>query len=364
LSHRETPPSRRFREGSGDLAGRSDISATVGREALRGDRGAENPLPFISVIVPNWNGARFLPGCLESLRSQRYGRFEVLVVDNGSTDGSDHLVPERFPEFRLVRLECNKGFAAAVNEGIRRSEGDLVALLNNDAEAEVDWLERLADAALRHPEAGFFACKILLYDRRDVIHSAGDFYSKDGVPGNRGVWQVDRGQFDREEWVASACGGASAWRRTLFEDVGLFDESLFMYCEDVDMSLRAQLRGHRCLYVPSARVYHRLSATGGGETASFYCGRNFITVAVKNLPGGIIRRYLGALIGTQLRFAVHSMRHLRERAARARLRGQMAGLLEMPRTLDRRRAVQAGRKVPEAYLLSLLREAESTLERS
>ena len=323
-----------------------------------------NPAPFISVIVPNWNGSRYLAGCLASLRSQRYRQFEVLVVDNGSTDGSDRMVPERFPEFRLVSLDSNRGFAAAVNEGIRRSKGELVALLNNDAEAEEGWLERLAEASVVHPEAGFFACKILLYDRRDVIHSAGDFYTKDGVPGNRGVWQRDEGQFDREEYVPAACGGASGWRRDLLEDVRLFDESLFMYCEDVDLSLRAQLRGHRCLYLPGARVYHRLSATGGGETASFYCGRNFITVAVKNLPSEVLRRNWAALIRTQARFAVHSIWHFREKAARARLRGQIAGALQIPKRLGQRRALQEARRVPESYLLSLLREPEPTIERS
>lgn len=323
-----------------------------------------SPAPFISVIVPNWNGARYLPGCLDSLRAQSYRRFEVLVVDNGSTDGSDRMVVEHYPEFRLLPMGRNLGFAAAVNEGIRRSTGELMALLNNDAEAEVDWLQRLAEGADAHPEAGFFACKILLYDRRDVIHSAGDFYSRDGVPGNRGVWQRDLGQFDREEYVPAACGAASGWRRSLFDDVGLFDESLFMYCEDVDLSLRAQLRGHRCLYLPGARVYHRLSATGGGEIASYYCGRNFITVALKNLPPGVIRRYWRAMVRSQAVFAVHSIRHLREKAARARLRGQAAGLLEIPRRLAQRRAIQKGRCVPEEYLLDLLREPESTLERS
>ena len=323
-----------------------------------------DPAPFISVVIPNWNGASYLAGCLESLRRQGYDRFEVLVVDNGSTDGSDRMVEERYPEFRLVPMGRNLGFAAAANEGIRRSGGDLVALLNNDAEADPDWLAALAEGAANHPEADFFACKILLSDRRDVIHSAGDFYCRDGVPGNRGVWQRDEGQFDREEYVPAACGAASGWRRSLFEDVGLFDESLFMYCEDVDLSLRAQIRGHRCLYLPGARVYHRLSATGGGEVASFFCGRNLISVAVKNLPGAVFRRYWPAFVRSQALFAVHSMRHLRERAARARLRGQAAGVLEVPRRLGQRRAIQRGRLVPENYLLSLLREPESSIERS
>jgi GT2 family glycosyltransferase len=320
--------------------------------------------PFASVVIPNWNGAAYLPGCLDSMRSQSYRRFEVLVVDDGSTDGSDRMVAERYPEFRLVSLRSNRGFARAANEGIRAARGDLAVLLNNDAEADQDWLARLADAAVTHPEAGFFACKILLHDRREVIHSAGDFYGADGVPGNRGVWQRDEGQFDREEYVTAACGAASAWRRSLLDDVGLLDESLFMYCEDVDLSLRAQMMGHRCLYVPAARVYHRLSATGGGKLASYYCGRNFIAVAVKNLPSAALRRHWRALVGMQIAFAVHSIRHLREPAARARLRGQVAGLLGIPGRLAQRRAVQGRRRVPDDYLLSLLRAPGSSIERS
>ena len=306
------------------------------------------------MIIPNWNGNRYLPGCLDSLRSQSYRRFEVLVVDNGSSDGSDRMVPERYPEFRLIPLGSNLGFAAAVNEGIRHAKGELIALLNNDAEAEADWLATMAAAAADHPEAGFFACKILLYDRRDLIHSAGDYYRADGVPGNRGVWEKDAGQFDREEYVLSACGAASGWRRQLFDDVGLFDESLFMYLEDVDLSLRAQMRGHRCLYLPASRVYHRLSATGGGEIASYYCGRNFIAVVLKDLPYSIIRVNWASLVGAQATFALHSVRHVREKAARARLRGQLAGLWEIPRRLAQRRAIQKGRRVPDSYIASML----------
>ena len=323
-----------------------------------------DPTPSISVVIPNWNGARYLAGCLESLRAQSYRHFEVLVVDNGSTDGSDRLVAEGYPEFRWEPLGKNYGFAVACNEGIRRSTGDLVALLNNDAEADPDWLAELARGAAEHPEAGFFACKILLFDRRDTIHSAGDFYCLDGVPGNRGVWQRDEGQFDREEPVLSACGAASGWRRGLLEEVGLFDESLFMYCEDVDLSLRAQLRGHGCLYLPEARVYHRLSATGGGETASYYCGRNLVWVAIQNLPDTLLRRYWPAIVRSQAGFAVNSIGHFREKAARARLRGQVAGLLGIPRRLGRRRAIQKERCVPDSYLLSLLREPQLSNERS
>lgn len=312
--------------------------------------------PFISVIIPNWNGARYMPGCLDSLRAQSYRNFETIVVDNGSTDGSDCLVEEKYPEVRLLRMGRNLGFAAGVNEGIRSAQGDLIALLNNDAEADPEWLAVLASAAREHHEAGFFACKVLLFDRRDHIHSAGDFYGRNGVPGNRGVWEKDTGQYDREEFVLAACGAASGWRRSLLEDVGPFDESLFMYCEDVDLSLRAQLRGYRCLYLPGSRVYHRLSATGGGETASYYCGRNFLAVVIKDLPYSIIRSAWASILATQAGFAIDSLRHFREKAARARLRGQLAGLRGFSSRLAQRREIQASKRVADSYIMSMLEQ--------
>ena len=124
---------------------------------------------------------------------------------------------------------------------------------------------------------------MLLFDQRDHIHTAGDYFTRDGRAGNRGVWQTDDGQFDREEYVFSACGGSSVYRRALLDQVGLLDDDFFFSLEDVDLGWRAQLAGWRCLYTPAAIVYHHLSATGGGVTASYYDGRNLIFVLVKDL---------------------------------------------------------------------------------
>lgn len=309
---------------------------------------------MISVIIPNWNGARYLPTCLDSLRRQTHTDCETIVVDNASTDESVALIARDYPEVRLLRLPTNRGLTGGVNAGIAVAQGETIALLNNDTEADPHWLAELARAIAAHPEAGMAASKMLLFDRRDIIHSAGDFYRTDGVPGNRGVWQHDKGQFDRQEPVFSACGGACAYRRAMLDDVGLLDESLFMYLEDVDLAWRAQLRGYGCIYVPTAIVYHRLSATGGGPIASFYCGRNFIAIIVKDVPGAIIRRHWPAIVRAQLGFAGESLRHFREPAARARLRGQLAGLAQLPLRLRQRRLVQAGRRVSDEYIASLL----------
>jgi len=307
-----------------------------------------------SVIVPSWNGVRFLPTCLDSLRAQTYSDLKVIVVDSASTDESVALIRRDYPEVRLIALTENRGFTGAVNAGIARAKGTLVALLNQDAEADPRWLEEMARAAFAHPEAGAIACKIMLFDRRDRFHSAGDNYRLDGIPVNRGVWQKDEGQYDTETEVFGACGGAAAYRRRVLDEIGWFDESFFMYCGDVDLAWRQQLAGWRTVYAPRAVAFHRLSASGGGVTASYYTGRNTIYVLVKNMPGALLGKYWRAILAAQLRTSADALRAWRGTAARARLRGQLAGLLTWPRMLGKRRAIQRSRRVSIAYLESLL----------
>ncbi|MBI2954363.1 MAG: glycosyltransferase family 2 protein [Chloroflexi bacterium] len=308
----------------------------------------------VSVVIPNYNGARLLPTCLEALREQTFRDFETIVVDNASTDDSVSLLRTRYPEVLVIEMSENRVFAGAVNAGIRRAGGDVIATLNNDTEADPRWIEELCLALERHPEASFAASKIVLFDRRDVLNSAGDLYGIDGVPGNRGVWEEDSGQYDREELVFGACAGAAAYRRIMLDDVGLFDEDLVAYCEDVDLNLRAQLRGHKCVYVPTANVSHRLSATGGGPLASFYCGRNFINVMIKNMPGPLIRKHWRAVLAAQLGFVWQSVTHFREPAARARLKGQLAAILQLRMMLRKRSVIQGTRRATDEYLESIL----------
>lgn len=295
---------------------------------------------MIDVIIPNYNGSAFLPVCLDSLRAQTRRDFTVTVVDDASTDDSVALIKSRYPEVQVFQLDQNRGFAAAVNAALTATHQPFVALLNNDTEADPHWLAALIGALERWSQFAFAASKLRLFDRRNVLHSAGDFYRPNGEPGNRGVWEEDRGQYDVYSEVFGPCAGAAAYRRSalelLAEDGRVFDEELVMYCEDVDLNLRARRKGLRTIFVPTAVVYHRLSASGGGALASYYCGRNFPLVWVKNMPSDLMRRYWPALIASQLRFALHSLRHIREPAARARLRGQLAGLRALPSFWSRR----------------------------
>jgi GT2 family glycosyltransferase len=294
----------------------------------------------IDVIIPNYNGAALLPTCLDALRRQSRRDFMVTVVDDGSTDSSLALLARDYPEVQLIRMDRNRGLAAAVNAAIRATAQPFVVLLNNDTEADPRWIEALIGALERYPAFSFAASKLMLFDRRDHIHSAGDYYQPDGVPGSRGVWERDQGQYDVIGEVFGACAGAAAYRRTalaaLAVDGQVLDEDLVMYCEDVDLNLRARLRGMRTIFVPTAVVYHKLSATGGGSLASYYCGRNFMLVWAKNMPPSLARRHWRGLLRSQIGLLAHALWHAREPAARARIRGQIDGLRNLPRFLRKR----------------------------
>ena len=282
---------------------------------------------MIDVIVPNYNGIQHLAICFDALRHQtRYDDMRVVMVDDASTDDSVAFVRANYPEVHVIVMPQNGGFVASCNAAIAASNAEYVVLLNNDTEVTPIWLAELIGALEKDTTYDIAASKLMLFDRRDVIHSAGDFYRVDGIPGNRGVWQNDAPQYRTQEEVFGACAGASAYRRRVIErlsvDGNFFDPDLTMYCEDVDLNLRARLHGLRTVFVPTAVVYHRLSATGGGALASYYCGRNFALVWLKNMPDALLRRYLGVMVWRQLALMGDSLWHIRGQAARARLRGQ------------------------------------------
>ncbi len=310
----------------------------------------------ISVAIANMNGRRYLAPCLQALAAQTRQPDEVVVVDSASADGSQELLATDFADVRLVDLQRRPGIAAAFNACVSHTRGDAVVLLNNDTEVAPGWLAALENEFTARARAGSFASKVLFARDRRTINAVGDFYTPEGRPGNRGVWEVDNGQYDRPAWVFGAMAAAALYRRTALDDVGPFDEGLGSYCEDVDWAFRAQLRGWPCRYVPEAVVYHHGSATGGGELASYSCGRNFPLVFVKNMPPPLYRRYFGRMLLRQSRDLLETLPHLREPAARARIRGQAAAIRALPDYLRRRRHVQRTRRVSAAAIERILGE--------
>lgn len=314
--------------------------------------------PLFSVVIPNWNGLKFLKTCLDALRAQTYPNIEVIIADNASTDGSQDFIRTHYPEVILIDMGYNSGFTGACNAGMKHAKGDVIALLNNDTEVDRHWAEAVMDAFARHPNIGTVASKMLLFDKRDHIHTTGDYFTVDGRAGNRGVWEKDEGQYDHEELVFSACGGSSAYRRAMLDQIGLLDDDYFFSLEDVDLGWRAQLAGWQCLYTPRAIVYHHLSATGGGVTASFYDGRNSIFVLYKNYPKALWRKYRGAIIKQQWRKAWDAIRAWRGKASRAKLRGMLAGIVALPKWRKKRIAIQNSRVISIDALEAILTKLE------
>jgi len=299
-------------------------------------------MPAISVVVPNWNGAHLLPVCLDSLRAQTFGDFEVVVVDDGSTDGSVALVRERYPEVRVVRLSRNVGFCRAANAGLRASGGEFAALINNDTEVDPRCLEELAAVMRADPGLGICAPKMVYYDDPGTINSAGHACGPDGVVVDIGRGQPDGEWFQRPREVLGACAGAALYRRRMLDEIGLFDPDFLMSYEDADLSWRAQLAGWRARYVPAAVVKHREGASRGiGSRQAVLLGlRNTVHVWAKDWPLGALVRHLPAL-----------WRGWRAAGAATVRRGQgdllpaaaAGALAQMPRMLARRRVIQGRR---------------------
>ncbi len=306
----------------------------------------------VVVIVPTYNGLRYLVPCLESLRRQTYRDFFVLVMDDGSDDGTADVLRALFPEVALVRFAKNRGLARAQNAAIATTCTEFVALLNNDTEAAPDWLDHLVRAADARLDAWAVAGKLRLFDRRSALHAAGDSFGVDGVPRNIGVWETDDGRWDDGRAIWGPQGGAALYRRSALDALSdercgtPFDESFFMYCEDVDLNWRARLRGFDTAFAPEAIVYHHVSATAGGALASYYVGRNMLAVLVKDMPGALLRNHWRRILRAQWGYCVESLRHGREPAARARLRGQFATVRMLPDLLRARRCLLSRRAVP------------------
>jgi GT2 family glycosyltransferase len=315
----------------------------------------DNPVPgLLSVVIPNWNGAHFLPTCLNALNKQTYPHIEVIVADNASTDGSQSILSEQYPDVQLLQLPDNRGFTGACNAGMKAACGEFICLLNNDTEVDSGWAANVIAAFADNDRIGSVASKMLLFDNRDHIHTTGDLFTVDGRAVNRGVWERDEGQYDQVERVFSACGGSAVYRRSMLDEVGLLDDDFFFSGEDVDIGWRAQLRGWHCLYTPHAIVYHHLSATGGGVTSSYYDGRNLVYILVKNVPASIWRQHGGKILRAQWKLALEALRAWRGEAARARLRGMASSLWAMPKLMKKRRAVQTSRTVSDTDIEQLL----------
>jgi len=327
--------------------------------------------PVLGVIVINWNRKELLRACLDSLARQTHRSFEVVVVDNGSTDGSASLVEETAKSFpvplSLIANSNNLGFCAANNQAILATHTELVALLNNDAEANPDWLEALERAIRKSDEAGMAASKILVWEDPTRIDKCGHLIYPDGQNRGRGSGQTDHGQFDRMEEVLWPDDCAAMYRRAMLEDVGGFDEDFFAYADDAELGLRARWAGWRCWYAPDAVVRHHRGATLGLGSARrlTLIERNRVLLAVKLFPGSLLwanGAYLLARIVAGMWAALRKRGETRHypgmagklTAGLALLRGTAAAIPLIPAMLRKRQAFRKKRRLTPQQMKKLL----------
>lgn len=315
----------------------------------------KNTLPKVTVVIVNWNAAHFLERCLAALMAQTVAPYEIILVDNASSDDSLDIV-RRIPLVRLLAQDKNLGFARANNLAIEAAsaESEWIALLNPDAFAAPSWLEALLAAAQANSDVSFFGSKLLTATDAAVLDGAGDAYHVSGL-----VWRMGHGalasSFPEEECeVFSPCAAAAMYKRNVLQEVGGFDEDFFCYVEDVDLGFRLRLAGHRCLYIPSSVALHVGSGTTGGQHSDFalYHGhRNLVWTYLKNMPGALFWVFLPLhLVMNLVALVVFGWRG----QGKVMFRAKRDAVLGLPRMWAKRRQLQLNRQVSWRAMLRVM----------
>jgi GT2 family glycosyltransferase len=303
----------------------------------------------VAIVIPTWNQSVLLAATLRSLQAQTFADFVTVVVDNGSTDDTLAMLARDFPAVRIIALPANSGFARATNLGLQASPEEILVCLNNDVECEPDWLAQLVEALDRMPDVGSVACRMLDAKRPGLIDAAGDAMSL--VAWNVGRGEPDGPRFQEPREILSACAGAAAYRRRVFETIGWLDESFFAWFEDVDLGIRAQLAGFRCWYEPRAVVRHWGSATGAtmSDRKVYFTVRNGLMLFFKTMP---LRRVLAW--GPLVLAWPWADSFMTGRPFAPTVKAWFAFWGRLPAVLKSRREVYAHRRVPVSRLVALL----------
>lgn len=323
--------------------------------------------PLISIIILNWNGKKYLKDCFDSLESQTYPNFEIILVDNGSEDGSVKFVRENFPQIKIIGNKKNLGFAKGNNIGIKLAKGKYIFVLNNDTKVEKNCLENLVEAAEKDDKIGMCAPKILSFGNPQIIDSVGLNIYFDGMSRGRGRMEIDDGKYNKIEEILFPSGCAALYRKTMIDEIGLFDENFFAYCEDTDLGLRGRLAGWKAILVPSATVYHHYSGSTEkySDFKAFLVERNHFWVALKNFPLSLLflvpfytlLRYFFTIYGILIKQGPAAKFHSSKLKLPLILIGAYISTLKgMPRILKKRKFIQKNKKITTKEIYNLFRK--------
>lgn len=324
----------------------------------------------VSIIIVNWNGLHHLEICLDSLKAQTFADFEVVLVDNGSSDGSVEFIRERYPWVKLVALEKNTGFATGNNIGYENSSGEYIVTLNNDTKADPGWLAELVTVADEYPDAGMIGCRTTSFDDPDIVDTLGGRVCPDGM--SRGAYRMARfsslglGRVE-EALYPSAC--AALYKRAMIAETGFFDDDFFAYCEDTDLGLRGRLAGWKSVLATRAVVRHKYSGTGGtfSPFKLYLVERNHYWAALKSFP---LRLLLFLPLFTLVRYLAQVWAVLSAKGSggeflasgsrgalvKAVVKGTWDGLLGAPRMLRKRNRAMSTRKITDKEMMALLKK--------
>ncbi|MBI2086316.1 glycosyltransferase family 2 protein [Candidatus Daviesbacteria bacterium] len=314
-----------------------------------------------SVIIPNWNGKELLSDCLLSLQNQTFKDFEIVLVDNNSTDYSLEYVNKNFPEVKIINLEKNYGFAKAINEGVKASSAKYVIFLNNDTKADKDFVKKLIECAGAHPEVISVNSKLFNFNNRNIIDGVGILINEVGQARSIGWQEIDKGQFNKEECIFGATGGASLFKRLEFLKLGGFDENYFMYSEEVDFAFRAQFQGFKSIFCPKAIVYHKHKATAKKfpQKIEYWQFRNMTLTILKDFPTAILFKK-GRLLKIILVHLNTIFYQLKNGFFWAPFFADLWILFHLPQILNQRKKIQSSFKVSDQYIDNFLQDKKIT----
>jgi GT2 family glycosyltransferase len=326
-------------------------------------------LHSVSIVIANFNGEKLLSDCLISIQNQTFTDFEVLIVDNASSDDSVYLVQHKFPWAKVISSKVNLGYCGANNLGFENALGNFIVFLNNDTIAEKDWLMELVNAA-KNKGVDICACKVLLMHNKGLIDACGLEVDEYGGSVGIGFLQKDDGRYDKSSSVFSAYGACMLVKREVFKDVGGFDADFFMMFEEVDLCWRARLRGYRIKYVPSSRLYHVKSVTirktyTSREFVLKYCFPNRLTSIIKNYEiNNVFEKvpFVIALFTIQTVYSAAVDRRMNY--ILSFLQGFMRVFVNIHKTIKKRTAVQSRRKIPDDELIKLMTKKPVDFSRS